>query len=59
LIIEDSTKQLRDSDTMHGIIQSGDRPPSFAWPNHHGKEINSAELLASGPVVITVFLPSW
>jgi peroxiredoxin len=40
---------------MHGIIQSGDRPPSFALPNQNGKEINSAELLASGPVVITVF----
>jgi peroxiredoxin len=44
---------------MDGVIKVGDRLPDFALKNSHGQEVQSADLLVKGPLVLTVFRGSW
>ena len=39
--------------------KSGDRMPGFLLPNAEGRLIDSAELLAKGPLVVTFFRGGW
>ena len=40
-------------------LRAGDRMPGFLLPNAEGKLVDSAALLAKGPLVITFFRGSW
>lgn len=40
-------------------IQVGDKLPSFRLPNAIGKEVNSADLLAEGPILVTFYRGEW
>ncbi|MBM3560579.1 MAG: hypothetical protein FJX53_12025 [Alphaproteobacteria bacterium] len=51
--------ELRASGILDGAIKPGDRLPDFALENAQGAIVRSAELLARGPVVLTVFRGSW
>jgi hypothetical protein len=42
-----------------GVIKVGDPLPPFALKNALGREVRSSELLANGPLVLTVFRGSW
>jgi len=53
------TEELRNSGIMDRVIRIGDRMPPFALPNQNGAIINSADLLARGAVVLTVFRGHW
>jgi peroxiredoxin len=44
---------------LDGVIKVGDRLPFFALKNASGQELRSPELLASGPLVLTVFRGTW
>lgn len=54
-----ANKELAESGIMDGVIRVGDQLPPFALPNAFGETIESSELLASGPVVLTAFRGGW
>jgi hypothetical protein len=54
-----ATDDLRSSGILDGVIKVGDRLPPFALNNAFGQEARSPELLASGPLVLTVFRGTW
>ena len=54
-----ATKELAESNIMNGVIKVGDRLPAFSLPNSFGETIESSELLAVGPAVLTVVRSVW
>jgi hypothetical protein len=58
-IMHRATDDLRSSGILDGVIKVGDRLPRFALNNAFGREVCSPELLASGPIVVTVFRGTW
>jgi hypothetical protein len=58
-ILGKATQDLRDSGIMDGVIQAGDTLPPFVLQNSGGAEVRSADLLAKGAVVMTVFRGHW
>ena len=52
-------KELFESNIMDGVVKVSDRLPGFALPNAFNETIESSELLAAGPVVLTVFRGIW
>jgi hypothetical protein len=54
-----ATKELRSSGIMDRVIKVGDPLPPFALKNADGVEVASADLLAKGAVVLTVFRGHW
>ena len=58
-IMHRATADLRASGIMDGVIKVGDPLPRFALKNAFGQEIRSSELLANGPLVLTVFRGTW
>jgi hypothetical protein len=58
-VMVSATQELRESGIMEGVPKAGDRLPEFALKNVHGVEVRSADLLAQGAVVLTVFRGSW
>ena len=58
-IMHRATDDLRASGIMDGVIKVGDQLPAFALKNAFGQEVRSSELLANGPLVLTVFRGSW
>jgi hypothetical protein len=54
-----ATRELAESGIMDRVAMVGSRLPSFALSNHNGETVTSEELLASGPLVLTVFRGSW
>jgi len=47
------------SGILNGVIKVGDPLPRFALQNAVGQEVRSSELLANGPLVLTVFRGTW
>jgi hypothetical protein len=58
-IMHRATADLRASGIMDRVIKVGDRLPAFALHNAFGQEVRSSNLLANGPLVLTVFRGSW
>ena len=54
-----AVQDLRASGIMDGVIKVGDRLPAFALDNTLGEAVASSDLLARGPVVLTVFRGNW
>ena len=54
-----ATQALRESGIMNGVARVGNSLPAFTLANRNGESVNSAELLARGPLVLTVFRGSW
>jgi hypothetical protein len=57
--MERATADLRASGILEKVIKVGDRLPGFALQNASGTEVRSTDLLARGPLVLTVFRGSW
>ncbi|HEX3415284.1 MAG TPA: hypothetical protein VHT21_02595 [Stellaceae bacterium] len=53
------TDDLRASGILDGVIKVGDPLPLFALKNAFGQKVRSAEILAEGPLVLTIFRGSW
>ena len=58
-IMHRATDDLRASGILDGVIKVGEPLPLFALKNAFGQEMRSSELLAKGPLVLTVFRGSW
>jgi hypothetical protein len=58
-IMHRATADLRASGIMDRVIKVGDSLPLFTLKNASGQAVRSADLLATGPLVLTVFRGSW
>lgn len=58
-IMARATSDLRQSGILDRMITIGDALPPFTLANAFGQEVRSADLLARGPLVLTVFRGSW
>jgi hypothetical protein len=58
-IMHRATNDLRASGIMDHVIKVGNPLPPFELKNASGQEVRSSELLARGPLVLTVFRGSW
>jgi hypothetical protein len=58
-VMERSVADLRDSGIMDGVAKVGQRAPDFTLPDHAGKDVRLAALLARGPVVLSFYRGRW
>ena len=58
-IMDRATEALRGSGIMERIPTVGDPLPAFALVGTDGETVNSADLLARGPLVITHYRGDW
>ncbi|MEM7199816.1 MAG: hypothetical protein AAF628_06090 [Planctomycetota bacterium] len=58
-IMHRATEALAASGQAERALGVGDRLPPFALPAPDGRAVTSSELLARGPVVLTVFRGRW
>lgn len=54
-----ATKALAESGIMDTVIKVGDTLPAFSLPNAKGETVSSADLLAKGPLVVTIYRGQW
>ncbi len=54
-----ATQALEDSGILQRTLKVGDRLPEFALENAQGNIVRSTDLLACGPMVVTVFRGVW
>lgn len=50
---------LRSSGAVDRALKAGDRAPAFDLPNTRGERVSLAQLLASGPLVVSFFRGAW
>jgi AhpC/TSA family len=58
-IMHRATEDLRKSGILDRVVPVGGRAPDFELANHDGRRVSSAELLDSGPMVLSFFRGSW
>lgn len=58
-IMHRATDDLRRSGIMDRIVKPGMPAPSFELENHDGRRVDSGELLAGGPMVLSFFRGAW
>ena len=58
-IMHRATEELRRSGQAERALGVGACAPAFALPNQDGQIIDSADLLARGPLVVTIFRGHW
>jgi hypothetical protein len=58
-IMERATEDLRRSGILDRIVAVGSLAPAFELTSQDGRRIDSAELLAAGPMVVSFFRGSW
>lgn len=54
-----ATEDLRRTGILDRIVPVGSRMPAFALDNHDGRRVDSDDLLAGGPLVLSFFRGSW
>lgn len=58
-IMERATEDLRRTGILDRIVPVGSRMPSFALTDRDGRRVDSDDLLAGGPLVLSFFRGSW
>ncbi len=58
-IMSAATAALRTSGILDGVAKIGDQLPGFALQNADGETVQSSDLLARGPLVLTFFRGTW
>jgi hypothetical protein len=58
-IMDRSLDELRRSGLAEQCLKAGDRAPEFALPNGTGQVIRSADLLATGSLVVSFYRGGW
>jgi hypothetical protein len=53
------TQAQRESGVLDGVLKVGQKLPDFSLTDQHGAEIHSRDLLARGPLVLSVFRGVW
>ena len=58
-IMHRATRELGEQVAQQPGLGLGDAAPPFRLPDQDGKTVDSAELLARGPLVLTLFRGHW
>lgn len=58
-VMERATEALRRTGILDRIVPVGGRMPAFALTDHDGRRVDSDDLLAGGPLVLSFFRGSW
>lgn len=58
-IMDRATEDLRGTGILDRIASVGRRMPAFALADHSGRRVDSDDLLAGGPLVLSFFRGSW
>ena len=58
-IMHRATDDLRASGILARVTAPGQKMPAFSGLSHDGRSIESAELLARGPLVLSFFRGHW
>lgn len=58
-IMHDATEDLANSGQVEKVTKAGETLPAFSLPNQNGDIINSADILARGPLMLTIYRGSW
>ncbi len=58
-VMHDATDQLRASGILDRVIKVGARAPDFTLNDQNGTPVTLSHLLASGPVLMSVFRGFW
>ena len=58
-IMHGATEALRNSGMLDRVIKPGAKAPDFVLDDQNGKSVALSSLLASGPVVLSVFRGFW
>jgi 2-polyprenyl-6-methoxyphenol hydroxylase-like FAD-dependent oxidoreductase len=58
-IMHRATEDLRRTGILDRIVPVGSRMPAFELADHDGHRIDSDDLLAGGPLVLSFFRGSW
>ncbi len=54
-----ATQELEESGAAEQVISVGEKLPAFILENQFGELIDSNELLAHGPLILTVYRGLW
>lgn len=58
-VMHAATAALQASGAKDRVAKAGDTLPAFELPNQNGAIVRSAELLAQGPLVLTIYRGVW
>ena len=58
-VMHRATEELRRSGILEHVLKVGDKAPDFALPDGNGTIVNSKNLLARGPLVVTFYRGVW
>lgn len=58
-VVHRTTQELIDSGLAEAAIGEGDTAPPFELPDSRGEPVDSSELLARGPLVLSFFRGDW
>lgn len=58
-VMHGSTRDLRDSGIMDGVIKVGDTAPDFELKNADEKMVRLRDLLSGGPLVLCFYRGKW
>jgi peroxiredoxin len=54
-----AVEELRPPEILGRVLKVGDRAPEFTLPNATGAPVDSRQLLAAGPLVVTFYRGRW
>jgi hypothetical protein len=54
-----AVEELRTSGAPAAVLKPGTAAPGFALPNADGRIVDSASLLARGPLIVTFYRGRW
>jgi hypothetical protein len=58
-IMSRATEQLKDSGVAGRALGEGQPAPDFTLPDWQGKQYDSREILANGPLILSFYRGSW
>lgn len=58
-VMHGATDDLMTSGIMDGVLKPGDAAPRFELPDLNGEMVDSAALLARGPLVVSFYRGVW
>jgi peroxiredoxin len=58
-VIDGSIRDLKATGIQSAVLKVGDPAPPFALPNALGETVSSADLLATGPLVVKFYRGAW
>jgi len=57
--LERGVTGLRQSGILAGVPKVGEPAPAFTLPDAHGRPVDSRQLLARGPLVVSFYRGQW